>query len=210
MTTDIDAFKSTVTGGAGLAMANMFLVQLPVSIPGIPNINSRTLNILCKSVQFPGRQVTSTEKIIGPKAVKHAYGVLEDDVTMNFQVLNDYKIKNYFEAWQNLVIDENTRELNYFNEYTRDVKIFQLRKRSGGAVKVGTALAVADLIFELFGSNLLNNNQVADLLSSSDRVYGCRLENAFPTTMNAIELNNEQNGLVELNVQLSYKTWSEI
>ena len=94
MTTDIDAFKSTVTGGAGLAMANMFLVQLPVSIPGIPNINSRTLNILCKSVQFPGRQVTSTEKIIGPKAVKHAYGILEDDVTMNFQVLNDYKIKN--------------------------------------------------------------------------------------------------------------------
>ena len=168
MTTDIDAFKSTVTGGAGLAMANMFLVQLPVSIPGIPNINSRTLNILCKSVQLPGRQVTTAPKIIGPKEVKHAYGILEDDVAMNFQVLNDYKIKNYFEKWQNLVINENTRELNYFNEYTRDVKIFQLRKRSGGAVKVGTALAVADLIFELFGGNLLNNNQVADLLSSSD------------------------------------------
>lgn len=210
MTTDINSFKSVVSSGAGIAATNMFLVRLPTNIPGIPNINSRTLNILCKSAQFPGRQIMSTEKIIGPKAVKHAYGILEDDVSLTFHVLNDYKIKNYFEAWQNSVIDNDSRELNYFNEYTKDVKIFQLRKRSGGAVKFGAKLVLADLLFELFGGDLLNNNQVNDLLSSSDKVYGCNLENAYPTTMNAIELNNEQNGMVELNVQLSYRTWSEI
>jgi hypothetical protein len=39
-------------------------------------------------------------------------------------------------------------------------------------------------------------------------IYTCKLEKAFPTTVNAINLNNEQNGLVELNVQLSYRNWS--
>lgn len=38
-------------------------------------------------------------------------------------------------------------------------------------------------------------------------IYTCTLLEAFPTTMNAIELNNEPNGLVEVNVQLSYKDW---
>ena len=38
-------------------------------------------------------------------------------------------------------------------------------------------------------------------------IYQCTLIEAYPTTMNAIQLNNEANGLVELNVQLSYDRW---
>ena len=36
------------------------------------------------------------------------------------------------------------------------------------------------------------------------------LENAFPTTMGAIELNNELDGLVQIQVQLSYTKWKAI
>ena len=38
-------------------------------------------------------------------------------------------------------------------------------------------------------------------------IYECKLINAYPTTLNAIQLNNDLNGLVELNVQLSYDRW---
>lgn len=39
-------------------------------------------------------------------------------------------------------------------------------------------------------------------------VYSCKLIKAFPSTMNAIELGDEnQNQLVQLNVQLSYTVW---
>ena len=48
-----------------------------------------------------------------------------------------------------------------------------------------------------------NINSVDDTI-----VYTCILEDAFPTTVNAINLNNEQAGIVELNVQLSYRNWS--
>jgi len=47
-------------------------------------------------------------------------------------------------------------------------------------------------------------------LSEYEVVYSCRLRDAFPTTLNAIELNNDQNGTVEISVQLSYTDWSEI
>ena len=39
-------------------------------------------------------------------------------------------------------------------------------------------------------------------------VYGCKLLRAFPTTVNAIELGDEnENSLVQLNVELSYTDW---
>jgi len=41
-------------------------------------------------------------------------------------------------------------------------------------------------------------------------VYKVELEDAFPTTMNSISLNNEQDGLVQLNVQMSYRNWKRI
>jgi len=38
-------------------------------------------------------------------------------------------------------------------------------------------------------------------------VYTCVLSEAFPTTVNVIELNNDQDGLVLVNVQLAFTDW---
>ena len=40
--------------------------------------------------------------------------------------------------------------------------------------------------------------------------YSTRLLNAFPTTMNSMELNNDPDGLIEVNVQLSYKRYEVV
>ena len=40
--------------------------------------------------------------------------------------------------------------------------------------------------------------------------YSTRLLNAFPTTMNSMELNNDADGLIEVNVQLSYKRYEVV
>ena len=66
------------------------------------------------------------------------------------------------------------------------------------------------MLFELLGGDLLSNAQVNNLLSSSNNIYTCQLLDAYPTTVNAIALNNELDGMVELNVQLSYRKWREI
>ena len=46
-----------------------------------------------------------------------------------------------------------------------------------------------------------------DFITGEDIVYECTLIDAFPTTMNSIQLNNELDGLVELNITFSYTNW---
>lgn len=38
-------------------------------------------------------------------------------------------------------------------------------------------------------------------------VYGVNLLEAFPSTLNVVDLNNDPNGLVQINVQLTYTNW---
>ena len=44
-------------------------------------------------------------------------------------------------------------------------------------------------------------------LTNGKRVFGIELMKAYPTTLDGITLNNEADGIVELNVTFSYKNW---
>lgn len=170
----IESLKSAISARNGLARNNLWRVDLPLSIVAGGDIfaenNKQHLNVMCSAAQLPGRQITTNERTIGVKTEKMPYGFLKDDVSLTFYDNNDYSIRRYFETWQNRVLNQNTYEIKYKNEYSADVFISQLD----------------------------HNNRF---------VYGVTLLEAFPTTLNLIELNNEQNGLVEINVQLSYSNW---
>ena len=101
---------------------------------------------------------------------------------------------------QNLAVDTETKQLNYPDEYGFEVRIEQLEKGAAFDLPV-------DINFNL---GQLNVDIDIDLFTDAKSVYTCVLEKAFPTTMNAIEFNNEANGMVELNVQLSYKDWRSV
>jgi hypothetical protein len=172
----IDSLKAFVSSKNGFARTNAWQVVLP-QLSTI-SLGADELNILCKDVVLPGRQILTNERMVGMKPTKQAYGFAQDDVSLTFHLLNDYRIKEYFDFWSNSIVSQDDAyELNYPNEYSFDVMINQLRKG--------------------------NINSVDDTI-----VYTCILEDAFPTTVNAINLNNEQAGIVELNVQLSYRNWS--
>lgn len=189
----IDTLKSLVSSKGGIARSNVFRVILP----SLPGANSTDLNLLCKDVQLPGRQIMTNERRIGLQFEKIAYGYAVTDISMTFHVMNDYGVKKYFETWQNLAINQETFEVGYYNDYTFQVRIDQLRK--------GVSLPVYSFnnFLDLFSTK-------AVFLSKDEIIYSCILNNAFPTTMNAIQLNNDLDGLVELNVQLSYKNWKQI
>ena len=195
MVYSVDQLKGALS--RGIASPNLFRVYLP-ALPGI--VDTRTLNLLCKNVQLPGRQILTNERTIGMKQVKQAYAYAQDDISLTFHVTNDYNLKRYFETWQSLVVDPVTKELNYPDEYGFEVRIEQLEKGAAFDLPV-------DINFNL---GFLNIDIDIDLFTDAKSVYTCVLQKAFPTTMNAIEFNNEQNGMVELNVQLSYKEWSSV
>ena len=198
MPLSVDDLKSALRSGP--ARTNMFQVIMP-SLPGLVG-NTRELNLLCRDIQLPGRQVLSNERIIGMKQVKVAYGYAADDVSMTFLVTNDYGVKEYFEHWQELAANTLTKELNYPTTYCHDVTIHQL--------KHGTAFDIPGIFDQSFSFGPFNINLDADIISNEQKIYSVKLIDAFCTTLNAIQLNNDPNGLTELNIQLSYKDWFAI
>jgi len=190
----IDQFKSLVSSKGGVARANVFRVRLP-SLPGVAS--SRDISLLCKDVQLPGRQILTNERRIGLQFEKVAYGYAVQDINMTFHVMNDYGIKKYFETWQNLAVNQTSFEVGYYNDYTFQIVIDQLKK--------GVTLPTYS-----FGNFLDLFTPRTVTVANDQIIYSCQLTNAFPTTMNAIQLNNDQDGIVELNVQLSYKNWKQI
>ena len=188
---NIDQLKSVATKSKGFASANQFMVTLP----SLGKYDTRDLNILCTNVNMPGRQILTQERLIGIKGRKMPNGFASDDVNMTFYVMNDYMIKSYFEDWQESTISQSTYEIAYPSSYCRDVRIAQLKK----------GMAFDFPIDKIFGINL-----DIDIRTREAIVYETKLLDAFPTTMNAIELNNELDGLVQLNVQLSYRNWERI
>jgi len=180
----IELIKSKVSAKQGLARSNLFAITLP-SIDGLSGVEE--LNVLCRDVTLPGRQLLSNERQIGATLEKVAYGYAVQDVSATFLCLNDYYVRKYFETWQGLVVNPDTFELGYKNEYSKDITIHQLQKPE----------------YEISGTSFLN-------APKSAQVYGVKLQKAYPTTMTDVQFNNELDGIVELNVQFSYRNWKPI
>jgi hypothetical protein len=120
--------------------------------------------------------------------------------------MNNYGIKEYFETWQNLAVNQQTKEIGYQSEYARNIEIEQFQKvtklperfRSEFDNSLLPRLSDIDIVREFFNVR----DQLNDLV-----VYRCKLIDAFPSSMTAIQLNNDLDGIVELNIQLSYTNW---
>ena len=213
----IDDLKALVSNKGGVARGNVFAV----SLPPLAGLRSRELNLLCSNVNLPGRQIMTQERTIGLISQKVANNHAFDDVSLTFRCLNDYGIREYFETWQNLCIDQQSLEVGYLNEYSFNVKIHQL-KRGFGAPVYQTPFGIpklppmaSNLVDKFLGPgplggviSALRGELDLGFIGQDDTVYSCELIQAFPTTMQAIELGDgNMDGTVNLSVQLSYKNW---
>lgn len=198
MANSIDEFKGIVGSKRGFAAPNIYRVFLP----SFAGVGSREIDVLCTGVNMPGRQIMTTEKRIGVVFEKVANNQAYDDINMSFHVLNDYGIRKYFEAWQNLALDQDTYTLGYKSDYARTVRIQQLRK--------GFSLPLYQspfLKWDFLGGGTLDLD-IDINIRSQDIVYECTLIDAFPTTMDLLQLGDGQNDqTLQLNVQISYKNW---
>ena len=137
---------------------------------------------------MPGKQILTNDRRIGMEFQKVAYGYAVDDVTMTFYLMNDYGVKDYFDSWRSTILDEEGQESNYKNEYAKTVTIHQLRQPLKGFSKqVGPIRFNAGL--------------------GGGSVYSVNLIEAFPIATSAIELNNDLDGLVQLQVTFAYTNW---
>jgi hypothetical protein len=205
----VDDLKTIASTKLGFARPNQFLVNLPqvggqgpagflqnlLPIPSIPSIlenapGGREMNILCSAANLPGKQILTAERRIGIEFQKVAYGYAVEDVSLTFYLMNDYGMKTYFDRWMAKAVQEDAGTVGWKKDYALPVVINQLRKPlKSKSFDAGPITANFDI--------------------GGGTVYGVLLRDAFPTTMNAVELNNELDGLVQLTVQISYTKWEK-
>lgn len=199
MANSIENLLGTIAGKDGIALPNIYRVYLP----SFSYLGPREMDVLCTSVNLPGRQIMTVDKKIGTIFEKVAYDQAYDDVNMSFLMLNDYGARKYFETWQNLAIDQDSYTVGYKTDYARTVKIQQLKK--GIDIKAPSLLRS---VASRFGDQILDNLDIGVNIGFKDVIYECELIDAFPTTMDMVQLGNDLNDQVlQLNVQLSYKNW---
>jgi len=206
MASSVDELKALANTKLGFARSNRFLVTFPTSfggsggilgsVLGLLNIggggaSGRELNILCSNATLPAKVTLTNDRRIGMEFQKVAYGYAVDDVSMTFYLMNDYGIKEYFDAWRNTAIPEeggNAFTSNYKSSYAKSITIHQLRQPLKGFTKQVGPIR--------FGLGL-----------GGGSVYSVELLEAFPIATSAIELNNELDGLVQLTVTFAYTNW---
>ena len=221
---NLDAFKDLVSSSGGFAAGNLFRVILPAQN------GAKLLDLVCKSVTLPGRQILANERVIGTVSREVAYGYAVEPVTMTFYVLNDGYVRSYFEEWQNLIVDNESYEVGYYNDYSKSVIIQQLRK--GVSLPIFSKNLSNPRIPQIFKAGALNNKSTSgfaggsigslinfevgntidvDLYTSETVSYTCLLENAYPKTITGVELNNDPDNVVtEYTVSFTYKNWRSV
>lgn len=186
----IEDLKGKLTSKNGIAAANQYRVELP----RFGGASSRTLDVVCKEVNMPGKQVLTLDRQMGIFQEKVANGFAIEEVTMVFHVLNDYGVKKWFDSWQKTIVADNGSMqgfVAYKNDYVKTIKIHQLRKP---IARFGFDLGPLDINFDAFGST----------------IYSVELIEAFPTTLTSIALSNDPDGLVEVSITFSYTKWKTV
>ena len=152
MANSIDDLKSTIQNHGGLAMQNRFNVIFTPPKLSLVNLNASTLlagvisgsslslknfindprdiSLMCKSASLPGRQISTAEHSAHKEQHKYITGFIDEDVTCEFHITQDFFIRNMFDDWLKQIFDTETYSISYKSEHTCDVIIQQLNKEN--------------------------------------------------------------------------------
>ena len=225
----INQLLSAVSESEGFARANLYSVEMP----RINGIGGYELNLLCKNVQLPSRQISTVQREIGINTTNVGYGVVTGNLNMTFRVMNDERVRSYFEAWQQLVIpnlnkaDTNTHNVGYYKDYVKTIKINQLRREVNVPLyekqmnlkipsgirklvpQLGPFNIAPDKLGDLFEFNIGKGgiNFAINLAGAS--AYTCTLHEAYPVTIQYEALSDDNTGqLSEINIEFAYRNWT--
>lgn len=177
MAFEIETFKEAISRKNGLARNNLWRINLPLTIGG-QNISSDPFAASDKSRL---NLMCNSAQLPGRQitTADRNIGLKSEKMATGF--LKDDVMLSFYE-------DNSYSIRRYFESWQNKV--------------------VSQNSFEIRYKNEYSSSVfIHQLDHTGNIVYGIALIEAFPTTLNVIELNNDPNGLVNINVQLSYTNW---
>lgn len=228
----INELKQHLGPGLGLRK-NRYMLEMPV-----PGINGETMNILCQSAGLPERNIQTTE--LWHKGRKYIINGETDYVNeYEISIIDDseMKIREMFDKWLKIIDNSRLSTDNSYASYetlgNRIAKpineisnsISQLANTVNSTkTKIRNATGSIEGAIDFFLGNGFNldvngasvqNYQVDINIWQMDRkqnkVYGYKLEKAFPKSIGVISLeDSEENSLSEFTVSFAFSEFTPI
>lgn len=206
---NIEQLKTLMGQSQGFQRPNLFRVQLPP----IDGYDTKDLNLICKAVTLPGRQLGTIEKQMGTFKHDIVNAMTLSEVTMVFHVPSTHVVKNYFEEWQSAAWSRG--EVGYYKDYARDIVIETLKKGTSIGL-FNKQIPFLDKVNPTIRNRLpdigpfkLSQGEIdLDLSTNDEPSYTCRLIEAIPTTLGDIQLGDDQeNAIMEITISFKFKDW---
>ena len=190
----------------GVARTNRYLVKLEV--PGGNSDTIQLAQLYCDGAALPGMNIATTPSRIFGENREMPYERLFDTITLDFYVDADMKVKKLFDDWIRQIIDPNTRAIQYYKRYTRELTIEVLDIQA-----VEIEYGEVEIFTKAFGPDEGQEGEevVERVMSESDRVtYGVRLFEVYPKSIGQIQLSGGSRDLMKLPVTFQYKYWDPV
>lgn len=84
------------------------------------------INIMCHSCSLPQRTLLTYEHKQLASPYRVPYSQSYDPVTFSFYTDPEYTTREYFDIWQNAAVNIGSNTMNYYNEFTSDVRIYTI------------------------------------------------------------------------------------
>tara|TARA_A100001011_G_C14213291_1_gene800876 strand:+ start:249 stop:875 length:627 start_codon:yes stop_codon:yes gene_type:complete len=208
MAFSIEKLRTQITKSDGLALSNQFVVVLPRIAGTITE--TKELNVLCKTATMPGRAMATVPRIYSVKGTEIANQIITDDVTLTFHLLNDWGVKQYFERWHQSVIG-NSYYVGYEKEYSSRMSIHHLRKGMSYDFDLrNRGISFASKFLAKFLNFTVNVDFDFDRNYSDKTNYSLVLEDAYPKSVSGVALDNQPDGLLEIQVVMQYRDWRRV
>jgi len=164
----------------------------------------RNISMRCESIQFPARNMRSTvddNQYGPPREMVQGVGQFAT-VTATFLCDVEMTEKNYFDAWQKLIYNPQTYNLNYYNDYIGQIEIHQLSRfgKGPGILDALDPFGVLDAVGVTGGEDT----------NDETKTYGIKLFEVYPKTINAQDLNTGTNEIQRITVEFVYRYWEDV
>ena len=119
----IETLKSKIGGFAKGNRYNVTFVGLPAGLSTAVNTN---LSFLCESVSLPTKGIASNaHDIYGPPR-EIPYRETFTEAALSFIVDDAFTVKRFFDQWQEKIINVETGNVNYWNNFVATINITRL------------------------------------------------------------------------------------
>jgi len=129
----IETLKSKIGGFAKGNRYNVTFTGLPTGLSTTVNEN---LQYLCESVSLPTKGIASTPHIVYGPNREIPYGETFTEAALSFIVDDKFTVKRFFDKWQENIINVETGNVNYWNNFVATINITRL---SNDATSFGDA-----------------------------------------------------------------------